>query len=102
MLGAFGVNTLSPAAITLGGKVFKNIFYETNLNFFACLGFAYLKDTQSGIELLGTLGAEFFIPGIDSLGLLFEFGGSASNVSGSFVVKTVGYTFINAGMHFYF
>jgi len=102
LLGAVGFNSLSPASFTVAGKVFKNIFYETNLNFYSAVGLAYLKDAQSGIELLGVLGAEFFIPGIDSLGFLFETGVSASNVTGSFVLKTVGFTFINAGIHFYF
>ncbi len=102
MLGAVGFNSLTPSSFTLGAKIFKNIFYETNLNFFSCVGLAYLKDAQSGIEILGVLGAEFFIPGIDSLGWLFEAGVSASNVTGTFGVKTIGYSFINAGMHFYF
>lgn len=102
LLGAVGFNTQSPAAYTLGGKVFKNIFYETNLNFFMMAGLAYLKDVKSGVEILGALGAEFFIPGVDSLGLIFEAGASASNVTGSFVLKTIGYTFLHAGMHFYF
>ena len=100
--GDLGFNTLSPAAFTVGGKVFKNIFYETNLNFYTAVGLAYLKDTQSGVEVLGVLGAEFFIPGIDSLGFLFELGVSASNVTGSFALKTIGATFLQAGMHFYF
>ena len=102
VLGALGFHTKSPTAFTLGGKIFKNIFYETNLNFFTSVGLAYLKEAKSGIEVLGVLGAEFFIPGIDSLGLLFEAGVSASNVTGSFVLKTVGNTFLHAGMHFYF
>ena len=102
VLGALGFNTLTPSSFTLGAKIFKNIFYETNMNFFSCVGLAYLKDVQSGIEILGVLGAEFFIPGIDSIGWLFEAGVSASNVTGTFGVKTIGYSFVNAGMHFYF
>lgn len=100
--GALGFNTFSPASFTLGGKVYKNIFYETNLNFYVAAGLAYLKATNSGVEALGLFGCEFFIPGLDSLGLLFDAGISANNVTGSFVLKTVGFTFINAGMHFYF
>lgn len=102
LLGALGFDTKSPSAFTLGGKIFKNIFYETNLNFFTSVGLAYVKEAKSGVEVLGVLGAEFFIPGIDSLGLLFEAGVSASNVTGKFVLKTIGYTFLHAGMHFYF
>jgi hypothetical protein len=101
-LFAVGFNTSSPSAATVGTKLFKNIFYEPNLNFYSALGAAYLKNGNSGFELLGLLGCEFFIPGIDSLGWLFEAGVSGSNITGSFALKTVGFTFINAGMHFYF
>lgn len=98
-----GFSSFSPTGFTLGGKLYNNIFYETNLNFYGAVALAVLKSTYSGIEVLGLLGAEFFIPGIDSLGLLFEAGVSANNVStGSFGIKTVGFTFIDAGMHFYF
>jgi hypothetical protein len=100
--GIFGFNTLSPAGFTLGAKIFKNIFYETYLNFYGAVGLAYLKNERSGIEMIGVLGAEFFIPGVDSLGFLFEFGASASNVTGTFGLKTLGATFLTAGMHFYF
>ena len=100
--GVLGFHTVSPAAFTFGGKLYKNIFYETNLNFHLGAALAYLKDTRGAIELMGLFGAEFFIPGVDSLGLLFEAGVSGSNVTGTFALKTVGFTFIHAGMHFYF
>lgn len=102
LAGALGFYTASPSAFTLAGKIFKNLFYETNLNFYVAAGVAWLKDTISGVEILGLLGAEFFIPGVDSLGLLFDAGVSLGNSTGSFAVKTVGFTFIHAGMHFYF
>lgn len=99
---AMGFNTATPSDFVLGGKVYKNIFYETNLNFYMAGGLAYLKNNKSAVEILGLLGAEFFIPGIDSLGFLFETGISANNVEDNFALKTVGFTFLNAGMHFYF
>ena len=80
VLGGVGFDSLSPAEYTVAGKIFKNIFYETNLNFYTAAGLAYEKASQSGIEILGVLGCEFFIPGIDSLGFLFETGVSANNV----------------------
>lgn len=100
--GILGFNTAVPTAATIGGKVFRNLFFEQNLNFYTALGFAYVKGTNSGVELLGLLGAEFFIPGIESLGFSFETGVSANNATGSFALKTVGFTFLHAGMHFYF
>lgn len=102
LAGAVGFNTQTPSQFVMGAKLFKNIFYETNLNFYLAGGAAYIKDTKSAVEFLGVLGAEFFLPGLDSLGLLFEAGISANNVGGSFGIKTVGFSFLQAGMHFYF
>ncbi len=100
--GVVGFHTLDPAAMTVGGKVFKNVFFENNLNFYLAGGAALVKREKTGLEILALLGSEFFIPGIDSLGLSFEAGVSLTNITGSFVLKTVGYTFLHAGMHFYF
>jgi len=99
---AIGFNTSTPSSVTLGSKLFKNIFYEPSLNFYTMVGGAYVKGVQSGFEVLGGLGAEFFIPGIDSVGWSFETGVAGTNVSGTFIARTIGYTFLNAGMHFYF
>lgn len=100
--GAAGINTTSPGGYSLGAKVYKNIFYETNLNFYVAAGAGLVKRDQLGIEFLGVFGTEIFIPGVDSLGLSFEAGASLSNITGSFVVKTIGFTFLHAGVHFYF
>lgn len=100
--GFFGVNTNDPSGITLGAKGYKILFFENSLNFYLAGGAAYLKHGKPGLELLALFGAEFFIPGLDSLGLSFESGISLSNITGSFAVKTVGFTFLHAGMHFYF
>lgn len=97
-----GFNTADPTQLGLGAKLYQNIFYETNLNFYMAGGVAYLKDAKSGAEFLGVIGAEFFVPGVDSLGFLFEAGVSASNASGTFAIRSVGYSFIDAGIHFYF
>ncbi len=102
-LATFGVDTSSPTRVVAGGKFFKNLFYETSLNFYATLGLAYVSDVQAGIESLAALGAEFFIPGIDSLGLSFEAGIGVGNSRGeSIALRTIGQTFLHAGMHFYF
>ena len=101
--GAMGFDTGDPAAFELGTKLYKNIFFETNLNFFMAGGLAYLRRSKSAFEVQGILGAEFFIPGLESLGFLFEAGVSANNMkTSSFSLSTLGYSFFNAGMHFYF
>jgi hypothetical protein len=97
-----GINTTDPSGYTLGGKVFKNIFFENNLNFYVAGALALLKRDETGFEGQALFGTEVFIPGIESLGLSFEAGLAMGNSSGSFEIRTVGYTFLHAGVHFYF
>lgn len=87
-------------------KYLQTIHAENYANFYFLLGGGYVSaNSRSGTEWLGGLGGEFFIPGVDSVGLSFEAGMSLENLtssSGSFVLKTLGISFIHAGMHFYF
>jgi hypothetical protein len=39
---------------------------------------------------------------VESLSFSMETGASFDNLSGSFVIETLGVSFLNAGMHFYF
>ena len=99
----FGVATTSPVDTVTGIKFFKNLFYETNLNFYYMLGGAILSaQSRSGVEFLTGVGVEFFIPGLESLGFATETGGSFDNLSGSFALRTLGVSFLDAGIHFYF
>lgn len=101
--GIVGVATSSPVDTVTGVKFFKNIFYETNLNFYFMLGGAILNaQGRGGAEFLSGFGVEFFIPGIESLGFACETGGSFDNLSGSFALRTLGVSFLDAGIHFYF
>lgn len=101
--GIVGVSTGSPSNSVVGIKLFKNIFYETNLNFYFVIGGGLVSASgRSGSQLLTGFGAEFFIPGIESLGFSFETGASLDNLSGSFDLKTMGVSFLNGGIHFYF
>lgn len=98
-----GVGTTSPSNSVTAVKFFKNLFYETNLNFYFMLGGGVLSaNSTTGAEFLGGFGTEFFIPGLESLGFSMETGGSFDNLSGSFALKTLGVSFLNAGIHFYF
>ncbi len=104
----FGIATTSPGNSVTALKFFKNIFYETNLNFYFMLGAGILGSADSAgagltsAEFLGGFGAEFFIPGIESLGFSIETGASFCNITGSFVLRTIGVSFLHAGIHFYF
>jgi len=99
-----GMTTASPANTVTAVKFFRNIFLETNMNFYFMFGGGILTvNTKSGAEFLGGLGAEFFIPGLESLGLSFETGGSLHNLVGKgFSFRTFGDSFLDAGLHFYF
>ena len=99
-----GSKTSSPTNTVTAAKLFKNLFLETNLNFYAALGGALVgANSKTGAEFLGVLGAEFFIPGVESLGFSFETGGSLHNLTNnSFSFRTLGVSFLDAGMHFYF
>ncbi len=98
-----GVATSSPGNSVTAVKFSKNLFYETNLNFYAMLGGGLVSGgSNTGAECQGGFGAEFFIPGIESLGFAMETGASFGNITGSFVLKTIGVSFLNAGIHFYF
>jgi hypothetical protein len=101
--GIIGIATTSPSNSVTGIKFFKNIFFETNLNFYFMLGGGIINANQQlGGELLGGFGAEFFIPGVDSLGFSVETGASFNNASGSYALETLGVSFLDAGIHFYF
>jgi hypothetical protein len=97
------VATTSPGNSATALKLFKNLFFEQNLNFYFMLGGGIVSaNNLSGAEFIGGFGAEFFIPGVESLGFAMETGASFDNLSGSFALKTLGVSFLNAGIHFYF
>ncbi|HLE10411.1 MAG: hypothetical protein A2504_15860 [Bdellovibrionales bacterium RIFOXYD12_FULL_39_22] len=90
-----------------GLKLYKIIFDEPNLTFYSS-GLASILNYKTGSSADGdlgfqfdvTLGTEFSFTGLNSLGLSFEFGLSANQLN-KFVVETVGYHFVVAGIHFY-
>lgn len=90
----------------VGAKFYRNIFSEPNLLFYGAflLGFAS-RDLPSGIDASGlqgdlTIGSEFFIPGIQSIGLSFE-AGISFNTLDNFMIETSGSNFVTAEIHFY-
>jgi hypothetical protein len=104
--GVFGINTDASNGGTGGGlKLYRNIFEEPQLNFYASslIGFISQKRSsgdQSGFQVDLTMGSEFSFAGLSSLGFSVEFGISLNKVD-EFVVETVGDNFIVAGAHFY-
>ena len=98
-----GVSTGAPVESVAAMKVFKNLFFETNLNFYFTAGAGMVTAGENaGVEFLGAFGSEFFLPGLESVGFSFEAGGTLDNASGTFAFRTLGASFLQAGMHFYF
>jgi hypothetical protein len=105
--GVAGLSTGDNKSSVAGIKLFKNLFFETNLNFYFVGGLALGSVTTagvstSGIELQGGFGSEFFIPGLESIGISLETGFDFNNISGSWSIGTMGASFLHAGMRFYF
>lgn len=97
-----GATNPRSSSVALGGKLFRNMFTESNLIFYVGTGLAYLN--KNGTKLQGSLffGSEFFFDKIPSLGLSVEAGVRGDNTSGSFAIRTSGDSFLTGGMHFYF
>ena len=97
-----GTNGTGVAAL----KFMQTMHSESYVNFYFLFGGGLVSAaTKSGVEFLGGFGTEFFIPGVDSVGISFEAGLDFENLSSpssSLVLKTFGASFLNAGMHFYF
>ena len=91
----------------IGGKAYKNIFAEPHLYFFAGFLFGIVNSkldndsgSKTGVQIDFTVGSEFFIPGLESIGMSFEAGLSLNTID-EFVVETAGHSFITAAIHFY-
>ncbi|HEY8280608.1 MAG TPA: hypothetical protein VIH99_13340 [Bdellovibrionota bacterium] len=88
-------------SLALGLKGFKNVFMESNTIFYLGMGLAYVNHVGSKFQGSAFLGAEFFFERMPSLGFSFEAGVRGDSTSGSFAIRTIGDTFLNAGLHFY-
>jgi hypothetical protein len=87
----------------MAAKLFRNLFFEPNLNFYFMGGFGILNSNNiGGIELLTGMGIEFFLPAIESVGFSVEMGATFDNSTGEYAIKTLGASFLDAGIHFYF
>lgn len=93
----------------LMAKVKRIIFPEDNMNFYMGAGAGLLSNkttataaSESGFELLGYAGGEFFLPGLESLGFSFEAGVGVVSVSSGVTFRTIGESPLTAGMSFYF
>ena len=109
LMGSLGVDTSSGTSrFGLGAKIVKIIFREDNLNFYTGAGVGLVSqqvngsNTDSGFELSGVFGAEFFLPGLENLGFSFEGGVGVTSISSQVRFRTIGDSPLRAGIIFYF
>lgn len=107
LVGSVGVDTLednSKFAANFGIR--RILFREDNLNFYyggqaGLVNYEFSGDKQSGFELNVVFGAEFFLPGLDSLSLSFEAGAGLASLDET-RFRTIGDDPFRAGLIFYF
>lgn len=88
-------------------KLYRVIFPEDNLNFYLGAGAGTLSvetngNNQSGFELMGFAGVEFFLPGLENIGWSFEAGTAITSISSGTRFRTFGDSPLRAGAIFYF
>lgn len=91
----------------LMAKLHRVIFEENNLNFYMGAGAGLVSvetggKNESGFELLGFGGAEFFFTGLENLGFSFETGVGVTSLSSNVRFRTIGDSPFRAGITFYF
>ncbi len=105
---ALGVDTKTDnSKFGLMVRLNRIIFQEEHLNFYMGTGAGLLSAetagrSESGFELAGFVGGEFFLMGLDSLGFSFEAGVGITSVSSGVRFRTFGDGPFRAGIIFYF
>ncbi len=106
--GALGFQSgADTSSFALQGGLRRFIFTEDNMNFYMGGLLSVLSQstglaTDSGLELSAVVGGEFFLPGLENLGFSFDTGLAFSNFPLAARIRTVGNSFLNAGIIFYF
>lgn len=107
VIGSLGVDTQEDdSKFAFMAGIRRILFKEDNMNFFmggnvAMVNQEILAKKESGFELAALIGGEFFLNGLDSLGFNFESGVGISNVK-KVRFRTMGESFVSAGIIFYF
>lgn len=107
VVGSLGVDTQeNNSKFALAAGLRRIIFKEDNMNFFmggqvAMINNEVASTKDNGFEIAATVGGEFFLAGLDSLGFNFETGVGITNVKKT-RFRTVGSSFVGGGIVFYF
>lgn len=92
----------------IGGKAYRNAYQEDNANFYlgAGLGLSSIEtsasSTETGFDILGFVGTEFFLKGLPNLGLTFESGVTLTSRGKGITFETISGSFVTTGIHYYF
>lgn len=106
--GAIGIATgEDDSAFGLLLKIYRVIFPEENMLFYMGGGAGLVSNkvagaNNSGFELMGVVGGEFFFSGLENLGFMVEAGIGVISLSSDVSFRTIGQSPINAGIVFYF
>lgn len=111
--GQIGVDTQKDSSkFGFMAKAYRIIFMEDNMNFYMGAGAGLISEERrntagvtennSGFELSGYFGGEFFFSGLESLGFSFEAGIGVTSISSEVRFRTVGDHPLRAGLTFYF
>jgi hypothetical protein len=107
VLGSLGLDTEeNNSKFALMAGVRRIVFKEEMMNFYMGGNIAMITNEvastkDSGFELAALVGGEFFLNGLDSLAFNFESGVGVTNVK-KVRFKTMGDSFVSAGIVFYF
>lgn len=107
LVGSIGVDTEDTnSKFAIAGQVRRIIFKEERMNFFGAGHVASVNQEvnstrDSGFEIAALVGGEFFLQGLESLGFNFETGAGITTVKKT-RFRTMGDSFLNAGLVFYF
>lgn len=105
---AVGINTQNNfSRFGALAKLYRIVFTENNMNFYVGGGAGLLSVeasgvNQSGFELMGFLGGEFFFSGLENLGFTFEAGVGIRSDSDGTLFRTIGDHPLKGGIIFYF
>ncbi|OFZ18139.1 MAG: hypothetical protein A2Z20_06255 [Bdellovibrionales bacterium RBG_16_40_8] len=88
-------------------RLYRIIFTEDNMNFYmgtsaGVISIEQASKTDSGFELSGYCGGEFFLTGLDNLGISFEAGVGVTSIKSQVRFRTIGDHPLKAGIIFYF
>ena len=106
--GTLGVDTEDDnSRFGFQAKIMKTLFREDHMNFYTGAAAGLVSQevngkNDSGFDLAGIMGAEFFFAGLENLSFNFEAGVGVTSISNEVRFRTIGDHPLRAGVFFYF